>query len=369
MDEYPALKQRPNGYWYIYWDRHERYSLKTKDKATAQSRFALVLRDKREATLIALAPKPDTHLSAFIKQYVEWRGTGDGKTPGTVAQNESILKSLLSFMRDRPMSHIRPRDIDAFHVHLRSARKGSRGRPALQGLKSSTLNMYIDVLRTAFKRALRWGFITVNPYEDVKHLPQDEVEAPFLSRADIEERFLPALRTYPEPFQNLMLMYLYTGARRQELCKMTAGQIKKQGGRVYLEISTGKTHRSRLVPVLSQEALAVIERLPRVGVLFPGCTNPNCVTAKAKKLLRECGLGHLHLHSLRHTTASHLAMAGVGDKALMLLLGHTQPRTAKRYQHLNPGYLEEVMGKLSFTAATPTLSVVKPRKKKSRDGS
>jgi integrase len=365
MVEYPLLKQRPNGYWYVYWDRHARDTLKTKDKAAAQRRFDIVIRDKAGATVVALTPKADTHLSVFIKQYLEWRATGDGKARGTVINDGNVLKSLLRFTGNKPMSHIRPRDVDAFHAHLRSVRS-IKGQ-TLPAVRTSTLNNYVRVLKTAFKRAFRWGFISVNPYEDVKQLPQDHAEAPFLSREDIEERFLPALRTYPEPFQNLLELYLYTGARREELCKMTADRIKKQGGRVFLDISKSKTHESRLVPVLSEEALAVIERLPKVGFLFPGCTKPNAMTEKVKELFRSCGLGHLHLHSLRHTTTSHLAMAGVQDKALMLLLGHTEPATLKRYQHLKPDYLEEVMGKLSFKAKT-TLSVVEPgqgrRKKK-----
>jgi integrase len=314
MIEYPSLKQLANGYWYIFWDRHERETLKTKDKATAERRFALVIRDKRDGALVALAPKPDTHFSVFIKQYLEWRATGDGKARGTVINDGNILRSLLRFTGDKPMSHIRPRDIDAFHTHLRSVRS-IKGHP-LPAVRASTLNNYVRVLTTAFKRALRWGFITINPYEDVKQLSEDQAEAPFLSREDIEERFLPALRTYSEPFQNLMLMYLYTGARREELCKMTAGQVKRQGDRVYLDITKSKSHRARLVPVISEEALAVIGRLPKVGYLFPGCTKPNDMTAMAK-----------------------------------------------RYQHLAPGYLEEVMGKLSFKEKT-TLSVVKPGKKK-----
>ena len=52
----------------------------------------------------------------------------------------------------------------------------------------------------------------------------------------------------------------------------------------------------------------------------------------------------------------------------MLILGHKNPATLKRYEHLMPGYLEEAMDKLSFKArpqpTAPVLTVVKNKKYK-----
>ena len=105
----------------------------------------------------------------------------------------------------------------------------------------------------------------------MKPIPQDDVEAAFLTRPDIEERLLPALEQYDTVFQNLVKMYLYTGCRRAELCRMRAEQVIEENGHIYLNIPKSKTHSRRMVPVPT-DALALTEQLPKEGYLFPGYT-------------------------------------------------------------------------------------------------
>ena len=120
MKDFPQLRQRANGYWYIYYAAHEKESLKTKDRQVAKELYAQKLRQKRENEVVSLAPKTDTRLSVFIKEYLEWRETGDGRAPGTVKVDKVTLHSLFTFMGDKIMSRIRPRDIDAWHSWMRA---------------------------------------------------------------------------------------------------------------------------------------------------------------------------------------------------------------------------------------------------------
>ncbi|MFH1979033.1 MAG: tyrosine-type recombinase/integrase [Patescibacteria group bacterium] len=48
-------------------------------------------------------------------------------------------------------------------------------------------------------------------------------------------------------------------------------------------------------------------------------------------------------HTLRHTFASHLVMAGASIKAIQELLGHANVTTTMRYAHLSSSSLRTTM--------------------------
>ena len=53
-------------------------------------------------------------------------------------------------------------------------------------------------------------------------------------------------------------------------------------------------------------------------------------------------VSRITFHDLRHTFASHLAMAGVPVLDIKAVLGHTDMKTTERYMHLAPGHLDGV---------------------------
>ena len=50
-----------------------------------------------------------------------------------------------------------------------------------------------------------------------------------------------------------------------------------------------------------------------------------------------------HIHQLRHTFCSHLAMRGAPAKAIQELAGHADLSTTMRYMHLSPGSLNQAI--------------------------
>jgi len=64
---------------------------------------------------------------------------------------------------------------------------------------------------------------------------------------------------------------------------------------------------------------------------------PACIKAK---------LDDVTFHTLRHTFASHLAMADTTLYAIQKLLGHANIRTTERYAHLAPSYLKQPVERL-----------------------
>jgi Phage integrase family len=72
--------------------------------------------------------------------------------------------------------------------------------------------------------------------------------------------------------------------------------------------------------------------------------------------VNELGLEGVTWHTLRHTFASRLAMAGVSPVTIAALLRHSDITLVKRYAHLDPSHLKDEIEKaLSFGKASPLL--------------
>ena len=66
-----------------------------------------------------------------------------------------------------------------------------------------------------------------------------------------------------------------------------------------------------------------------------------------KKLLRQADLPDFYrVHDLRHSTATYLLAAGVPDRLVMGIMGHSQLSMTMRYQHVLPSILKEAAARL-----------------------
>jgi len=63
--------------------------------------------------------------------------------------------------------------------------------------------------------------------------------------------------------------------------------------------------------------------------------------------IRKAGLEDVTWHTLRHTFASRLAMAGATERELQEALRHSSTVLVKRYAHLSPKQLPGVMERVS----------------------
>jgi integrase len=58
------------------------------------------------------------------------------------------------------------------------------------------------------------------------------------------------------------------------------------------------------------------------------------------------GLGHVHFHDLRHSSASEMVNAGIDLYTVGKVLGHRDPRSTARYSHLTAGRLKDAVGSI-----------------------
>jgi site-specific recombinase XerD len=139
------------------------------------------------------------------------------------------------------------------------------------------------------------------------------------------------------------------GLRLGEALKLTVGDI--DSGRMFLHIRGGKGNKDRYVP-LPDRTLELLRQLWRTHrhprLLFPAkghsglgastATLPMCrstLQGGFRLALRASGVKKAaHIHTLRHSYATHLLEQGENLRQLQVNLGHSSPTATVVYTHL-----------------------------------
>lgn len=217
-------------------------------------------------------------------------------------------------------------------------------------LSNSSLRKVRAVLMRAGKRAVRWGWVGVNPFElgEPISVPRFDPQPPTPSQAAT----IAATAWHELDWGMLVWLALVTGARRGELCALTwncldvdtrvltiRSSIAQEGARTW-EKET-KVHQQRRITVDEQTAtlLGAYRRhcaqragtdteMPddaRIFSLSPGGSTwlkPDSVSQRYKRMCTHLGWD-MNIHQLRHYSATELIAAGVDVRTVAGRLGHS----------------------------------------------
>jgi len=344
-----------NGVWYVSLKRGHKKSLQTGDKATAQRIFRKLKEEVLTGKIVALDKDKKITLSDFIKEYLTHRENA-GMEAGTVHLDTVALGKLKDFLGNKIMNMITTHDIDQFHDKVLSL-----------GCRPTSLNAYIRHLKTAFKTAIRWGYITRNPYEEVKRVAEPDKYDRILS----DDELVTLLTAIDDPdFRNYVLWALFTGCRAGDILSLTWQKVTDDD----ILIWDKKTKTDREVPIIDdfrpivdrmrQEYKDRVEEPKReqepgqarklkqkekpTKMVFPRWKLVSSVSHMFHKYVVKAGIKPIKLHGCRHTFGSYLAMAGVAQKAIQELLGHKQMSTTERYMHFHPDRIKQEASKLKY---------------------
>jgi integrase len=242
------------------------------------------------------------------------------------------------------------------------------------GLAQSTVRTIYTVLRSALDIAVRDGLLARNPAAAVRRPAVHRQDASYLS-IDQAQRLLEEIRG--DRLESLFRLMLATGLRRGEALALHWSDIDLERAvlRVRwtltrtskgLQLGEPKTEKSRrtvplprsTVEVLrahrsrqSADQLAAAEVWQDSDLVFTTeigtPLEPRNVLRQFDKLARRAGLRNVHLHTLRHSTASFLLAAGTHTKVIQEHLGHSSYAiTADIYSHVAPEQRREAADRL-----------------------
>jgi integrase len=222
----------------------------------------------------------------------------------------------------------------------------------------ATRNRYLAALSAAFRWAMapEQGWIDTNPARRVRRLVEPDGRVRFLSE---EERgaLLAAARANDSPSLFLLvLLALATGAREGELMRITWSDVDLANG--FLRIRKTKNGDPKSCPVRGPALDALREaarsRIRTFGMDYvfgePGVTysaaRPWFPRKRWEAVRDTAGLKDFRFHDLRHTTGSYLAMSGATEREIMEVLGHRTAVMARRYSHLSPQHVVDVVQRM-----------------------
>jgi site-specific recombinase XerD len=252
-----------------------------------------------------------------------------------------------------------------------------------------TRNRFKSTLSTVFREGMRAGKIKVNPARLIRRSKESLGRVRFLSYEEEAKLREAIAATLPGRIKDVgksafaqLDVALHTGMRKAEQFTATWDQVDLEHGFIYLSMTKNGTDRFVTLNSAAVEVLRALQErhnqlgLPPDSTLFHSkrdglIKNPRKWFATA---LEQAGIEGVTWHTLRHTFASRLVMAGVDLKTVQELMGHKTIAMTARYAHVAPTHQLQALetwvppGSVSVQSGYKlATSVKKPRKAKKVD--
>lgn len=278
--------------------------------------------------------------------------THEGERLDDLLRDKSrLVRHFFAFAGKRPQD-VTPGDVAAWLDELRE--HGTMGEPFSAASVYAAASRVSSFYKWLLKDDALRGIITHNPvelarpqaakaYENSQALTDDELAALLgVVKAKADSGELTALRDYA-----LLLFFVLTGHRREEVLRLTWGDLKKNGVLTVRFLNKGGDYTSEEVNLFCWDALVdylrAAGRLDAMTTDTPlwvghdragqatGALSSHAFAKNLKRYARLAGLDAIHVHQLRHTFA-RLVGEDEGDLTkVQHALGHKNLATTRVY--------------------------------------
>jgi integrase len=261
--------------------------------------------------------------------------------------NSPHMESLKTMQADK----IRPQDVE---IVLRGLHKAGRSAP--------TVRNYRSLISAVFRYGILQELLSRNPVLKTKPPKIAKERVRFLSK-DEEGAIRQKIREFwPEREAEFDLL-IHSGMRSGESYAMTWDRIDLE--RDVLSVPDAGKTGWRDVPINSvcHKALQKLHEQSRGSeFVVPRCGSQNWMLNNwFGDVVKKAGVLHATPHTLRHTFASRLVMAGVHLRTVQQFLGHASIVQTMKYSHLSPEHGQAEIERL-VTPAAPTRRAAKVRR-------
>ena len=315
------------------------------------------------------APQTDATVDHLLEQYLEQFAGGENTLELYRGHIRNHISPLIGHLK---VGKLTPETLDAFYAELRRCRIHCGGKRRLvdhrikgdhecdercrphkcRPLAATTVRHIHFILSGAYKRAVRWRWVSVSPTEQVDPPPMPKPN-PQPPTADEAARIITEAWRNPD-WGTFLWVAMTTGARRGELCAIRRTSLNLEPGRETIWLkrairrsSNGwvegdlKTHQQRRIALDPETVDVLREHLERCareaasggldwpvgaflfssapdGSTFP---TPDGVTQRYDRMVTRLDIDTT-LHKLRHYSATELIAAGIDPRTVAGRLGH-----------------------------------------------
>jgi len=280
--------------------------------------------------------------------------------PGTMKKYYHYANAYIKpHLGEKKVSSLTTTEIQKFYNKIKACGRIKDHPERGKEMSASMVRSVHMMLHEALEDATREHLIVKNPTSGTT-IPRLE-RKPMKVLGDSQlEKFMQAIEG--DVWHDLFYTEITTGLRRGEICGLkwsdfdeSAGTLKvrrsvsvgKGGECIVGETKTERGERTIILPPSTEKLLKKRKESVASEWIFPQIldsdkpTNPNAAYTKLKQLLKKSGLPDIRFHDLRHTFATHALAAGVDEKTLSGILGHTNASfTLDTYTHVTPDMRE-----------------------------
>ena len=233
-----------------------------------------------------------------------------------------------------------------------------------QTLSGTTILHYHRLISSVLEKAVKWQVILLNPCARVETPKAETQEAAYYDEYQAQE-MLNCLQCEPLKYRAMVIIVLYTGVRRGELCGFEWSDFDFENNLIDIQKTsmylTGrgifddktKTEASKRVIKIPPIAMSIIKELKieqakdrlklgdkwiDSGKVFTQWNGkpiyPGTFSKWFTEFIKRNNLPPIHLHSLRHTNATLLIASGADLRTVSKRLGHSNMTTTSNiYTH------------------------------------
>jgi integrase len=336
----------------IYWICYKGLDDKIYRESSGSSKFSdadELLTKRKRSVHEGKAPEPkkikNYSFRELAEEYLLWI---NGRHSSATVKSY-IIKELVDRFGNLPLRKFSTAIVEQFQTDLIN-----------KGLKNSTSNKKLNVLKAMFTKAVDWEMVEEHILKltrKVKLQPEDK-RLRFISIEECQE-LIKACESHLRP---IVITALNTGLRKEEILSLQWDKhIDLKHGFIMLDKT--KNHERREIPIndtlrSTLRSIFIRRRTDVPYVFYSPKTDKRYKSIKRSfaSALRRSKIQDFKFHDCRHTFASHLVMAGADLTTVSRLLGHKSLKMTLRYAHLAPAHLKNAVNILDTAMTGKNLS-------------
>lgn len=315
------------------WNAEVAIQMEPSSQSSDRSRLGINGQSKKNVQIVRIAHS--SKLSGMLDE--------TGQNSGNAEHGRQVKRKLPTLIS--LIGTVQLKDIDVRIVQLvvrRLTEAGASGK---------TVKNYIATLRTLWKTARAWNYVTHDPFTGIVLPDASPREVPFYERSKIAA----IIQSSEEPYSTLWWVVSETGIRRSEICALRVCDValylgaepldqgvvivrRKVWGNIVGPTKSKKPRVFSLSPNLTEhlrEFLGdadpdrLVFRNSNGGMLHPD----NLVKRHLKPVVNALGLKG-GMHAFRHGNATMMDQLNIPMAVRQGRLGHVNPKTTMGYTHL-----------------------------------
>jgi integrase len=209
----------------------------------------------------------------------------------------------------------------------------------------NTINRRLTAIKAALRKAVEWNYTPQLPWSKVKEIKTTLARHKFFTIEELSR----LLKYLDKDYRTTAYIAGRAGLRIGEIQHLETSDIDFKLNRINIIAHPGwepKDYEKRFIPMPNDLAKFLKQLLTRQDSILAHRWTGTTLSAMMSRLMKQGGFDGT-THTLRHTYASHLVMAGVPMLTVSKLLGHASVTTTEiHYAHLAQSHIDSAADKL-----------------------